>query len=176
MKVSSFFHRYKEILLGVVMVCFSLFYLYESTFIRVRSTVSVSAKLIPEVLGVIVLFLGILQMVAGAKHLANMLVLDHIEKNKAEFMSPQEKRDIVPVVLTFILIAAYAIAYEPVGFIISSILCMFFQMMILTPKSQKRPALFFLISVVVAILVYIAFRRGLDLSLPQGILEGVLPF
>ncbi len=175
MKTSSFFNRYKEIVLGLVMVVFSLFYVYQASIIKVRSTVAVSAKLIPELLGLLVLVLGVLQMVAGAKALAVVLIADHEEGNKEVFMNAEEKRDVWPILLTFVLIIAYALSFEWLGFVVSSTLCMFFQMMILTPKSAKSPVFFFIISLAVAAVVYVAFRKGLNLSLPQGILEGVLP-
>lgn len=175
MKTSSFFNRYKEIVLGLVMVVFSLFYLYQASIIKVRSTVVVSAKLIPELLGLLVLVLGVLQMVAGAKALAAVLIADHQDGNKEVFMNEEERHDVKPIFLTFVLIIAYAVSFEFLGFIVSSTLCMFFQMMILTPKSVKRPAYFFFISLVVAVAVYLAFNKGLNLSLPRGILEDVLP-
>ncbi len=88
--------------------------------------------------------------------------------------TPDDYRDAIPVVYTFIIILLYAVLFEPLGFIISSILCMFAQMCVLSPKAAFRPGKFFLISVVCAVVVYIAFKGGLDLSLPGGVLEGII--
>ena len=168
MKISSIFHRYKEIILGLCMLALGSFYLYSATLIKVRSTVKVSAKLIPEILGVIVLILGVLQLIAGVKYLLEVRRINAAEGSTTAAFSPEEKRDILPIILTFVLIIGYAIAFEPMGFVISSTLCMFFQMLILAPNGKRKPALFFIISFIVAWVVYIAFRKGLDLSLPQG--------
>lgn len=171
MKESSFFHRYKEIILGIFMIAFASFYLYHATFIRTRSSVSVSAKLIPELLGCLVVVLGIAQIVSGAKYLLEARKKDAAEGNKPVLFAPSGIKNAVPVILTFAIILLYAIAFEPVGFIVSSTLCMFSQMWVLTPKSKFRPLRFLLLSLAVAVVVYIAFRKGLNLSLPEGVLR-----
>lgn len=175
MKESTFFHRYKEIILGVLMIGLASFYLYNATLIKTRSSVSVSAKMIPEILGVMVIVLGVCQLVSGIKYLLRVREEDKENGAPSTFISALELRDAVPVILTFIIILAYVWSFEYLGFVISSTLCMFFQMWILTPKGKFRPGLFLVISLVVAIVVYIAFRAGLSLSLPAGLLEGVLP-
>lgn len=175
MKESTFFQRYKEIILGVFMLALAVFYLYHATLIRTRSTVSVSAKMIPEILGGMVVVLGICQLLAGIKALAEIKKKDRETGARETFISSLELRDAVPVIKTFIVILLYAMSYERLGFIISSTLCMFLQMWILTPKGKFRPGAFLGISVGVAVIVYIAFRHGLTLSLPQGLLE-FLPF
>lgn len=172
MKESTFFQRNKEILLGVVMIALAAFYLVSSLYIRMRSNVSVNARMIPQILGCIVLLLGVFQVRAGMKYLAAVRERDAAEGKTAVGVSKAEKRDAVPVIHTFIIILAYAVLFEPLGFVISSILCMFLQMWVLSPKSAFRPAKFFAISVVVALAVHIIFKMGLELSLPGGVLEG----
>lgn len=173
MNNSSAFHRYKEIILGVIMLAFSVFYLYYAAGIKTRSTVSVSAKLIPELLGIAVFVLGCVQLAQGIRYLRRIRVQDGEAGSTPVFMNSDERRDLLPIMLTFVLIVAYAAVFEWLGFIVSSSLCMFFQIMLLAPAGKRKPVLFAVISVVVAFGVYVAFRKGLDLSLPPGILEGV---
>lgn len=173
MKESSFFQRYKEVILGVFMIALASFYLYHSTLIRTRSTVSVSAKLIPELLGILVICLGIAQVYTGVKYLLEVRRQNQAEGRTPVFFSKAESENVIPVILTFVVIFLYAIFFEPLGFIISSIACMFALMWILTPKAKFQPVKFALISIVVAVVVFFAFRNGLDLSLPSGVLEGV---
>lgn len=173
MKESTFFHRYKEILLGVFMIALASFYLYNAAFIRTRSSVSVSAKLIPEILGCLAIGLGILQIIAGIKYLLEVRRHNRESGIVESFMSAGGLGNAIPVVITFIIILLYAVAFEPLGFVISSTLCMFAMMWVLSPKSKFRPVPFALISLLSAFVIYIAFRKGLDLSLPGGLLEGV---
>lgn len=170
MKTSSFFHRYKEILLGLFMLALGTFYLYHATLIKVRATVKVSAKLIPEILGIMVLVLGLLQLITGIKYLLEVRRENVANGAATPFFSLGEKKDILPIILTFVLIVGYAFAFEPLGFVFSSVLCMFFQMLILVPSSKrsgKSIVLFFIISLVTALVVFVAFRKGLNLSLPR---------
>lgn len=171
MKTSSAFNKYKEIILGGAMVALAAFYLYSATGIKIRSSVSVSARLIPEILGMAVLALGVAQIIAGIRHLAKVRAEDKAKGTPSVVFNEAEKMDLLPIILTFVLIVGYAMVFEWLGFIISSTLCMFFQILLLAPKEKRRPGLFAIISVVVAVVVYIAFRKGLNLSLPAGILE-----
>lgn len=173
MKESTFFHRYKEIILGLYMIALASFYLYHAGFIKARATVSVNAKLIPQLLGGLVIVLGVLQLANGVKYLISVRKQDKEEGNTPTFVGAQEGKDAIPVILTFAIILGYALTFEWLGFIISSVLCMFCQMWVLTPKSRFKPFRFAAISVIVAVVVYIAFKKGLDLSLPEGVLEGL---
>ena len=175
MKNSSFFERYSELLLGAGMLAFAAFYLYHATLIRERVAVSVSAKLIPEILGGMVVILGLVQLAAGVRRLAEIRRANEKNGLTPVFMSDEDKQHLLPVFFTFILIVGYALVYEEIGFIISSTLCMFLQMLLLAPKAKTRPALFAVISLASAVITYIAFRKGLNLSLPRGLLE-TLPF
>lgn len=60
-----------------------------------------------------------------------------------------------------------------VGFVISSIVYLFVQILILTPKEKRIPkgiALYAVLSVVFCAVVYVIFRFGLNVMLPAGIL------
>lgn len=173
MKENSFFERYKEILLGVFMFALALVYLYQTTFIRTRSTVSVSAKAIPELLGCIVIVLAVIQIVIGVKRLRAVESAGRSEGMAPVFFGKLAYETAKPVILTFIVILLYAFTFDWLGFIISSTLCMFLLMLVLAPRSKRRAGKFFAISLAVAVVVYLAFQKGLSLSLPRGVLEGV---
>lgn len=171
MKQSSFLHKYKELLLGAAMMALAVFYLYHTSFIKLRSSVSVSAKLIPEILGALVVILAAAQIWAGMTHL-NAIRRENKKKGTPSVLfTEDEKGDSFPIALTFVLILGYAVVFEWLGFIIASTLCMFLQMMLMAPKEKRNPKFFAVISLVSAVVVYIAFRLGLNLSLPRGLLE-----
>ncbi|MDR1744614.1 MAG: tripartite tricarboxylate transporter TctB family protein [Planctomycetota bacterium] len=173
MKESTFFHRYKEMLLGIFMIALAAFCLIASQYIRTRSNITVNARMIPQLLGLIVIVLGILQVLAGFKYLAAARAQDEAEGATAVAVGKEEKRDAIPVVYTFIIILLYAVLFEPLGFVISSTLCMFAQMCVMSPKAVFHAGKFFAISLITAVVVYIVFKKGLDLSLPSGVLEGL---
>lgn len=173
MKESSAFRRYGELALGIAMMALSAFYLYFTTTIRVRGNHPINSRTVPYILGGMVLVLAVAQIVSGIKHIIAANDEARQLNLKIVGLSIKERQSVLPIILTFVFIIGYAIAFDPIGFVISSIGCMFCMMMLLTPKSVKKPIMFFIISVVVALVVYIAFRRGLNLSLPRGLLYNV---
>ena len=171
MKTSTFFQRYRELGLGIAMLALAAFYLHHASLIRIRSSVRVDARLVPQALGTLVVVLGVLQIAAGIRRLAAARKENREERIPEVFLSAEEKRIAKPVSLTFAIIFGYALLFDRLGFIIASTLCMFLQMLVLAPKGRARPLFFFAIAAAAAVVVYIAFRKGLNLSLPQGVLD-----
>ncbi|MDR1533895.1 MAG: tripartite tricarboxylate transporter TctB family protein [Planctomycetota bacterium] len=173
MKHSTFFQRNREIVVGAIMLVIAGVYLYNIQFIRIRSQVRVSARLVPEILGALVAFLAVIQIARGVAALLKTRRGNAANHTPAVFVGREEMLGLWPVALTFVTIIAYAFAFNHLGFVIASAACMFLQMLVLTPKGRARPALFAIVSIVSALVIYLVFRRGLNLVLPQGILTGI---
>ncbi|MDR3078177.1 MAG: tripartite tricarboxylate transporter TctB family protein [Planctomycetota bacterium] len=173
MKPNTFFQRCQELIFGVVMLAVAGVYAYNIQFIRIRANVRVSARLIPEMLGVLVAALAVMQIVRGVRLLMAARRKNSRDGIPAVFLGRDEKLALWPVILTFIIITGYALAFPRLGFVISSSVCIFVQMLTLTPRGGARPGLFLAVSLLTALAIYLAFRFGLNLTLPQGILEGV---
>ena len=50
-------------------------------------------------------------------------------------------------------------------------LFLFALIMLITPKSVRKPVKFIVLSVVTSVLVYVVFRYGFSVQLPMGILR-----
>lgn len=75
------------------------------------------------------------------------------------------------VVLSFVFLALYVALLEPLGFIISTLLYVFFGVLLLTPPYQKRNYIAaVLIAVVTAVLLDYVFVVLLNVLLPKGLL------
>ena len=74
------------------------------------------------------------------------------------------------VILTFAAIFAYTALLGPVGFTVMSALFIFFEALILTPKSKRNPKTAAVIAVVAAVSIDFLFVRLLSVLLPKGIL------
>ena len=77
------------------------------------------------------------------------------------------------VLATIAAFTVYVFVLSSVGFVISSIVYLFVQILILTPKEKRTPkgiALYAVLSVVFCAVVYVIFRFGLNVMLPAGIL------
>lgn len=100
------------------------------------------------------------------------LILALVEK-KGE--NKKSNDDLIGGISTIILVGAYCIAFSPVGFIISSIIYLFLQILVLTPKEKRNWLVISLISVVTPIAFYALFVYAINTPLPKGLLS-FLPF
>ncbi len=69
------------------------------------------------------------------------------------------------------LIGLYVIVFEKLGFLVSSAAYLFFQMMQLARKKDRKPLLFVVIALLFSAIVYFVFTRFLFLMLPRGIIN-----
>jgi len=75
------------------------------------------------------------------------------------------------VLITVGLILVYVVLLKPLGFIISSSLYLFAQILVLVPvRIKKNYLLYALVAVITSAIIYVSFRFGLDLMLPAGLL------
>ena len=80
------------------------------------------------------------------------------------------------VVLTFVIIIAYVLIMPTLGFILSTMIYLFLQMIVLAPPEKRNYVLFAIVSVVFTAFVFVAFRVGLQQLLPRGIIKSLLGF
>ena len=94
------------------------------------------------------------------------------QKSSKEPLDKGEGVDIKTVIQTALLIILYIALFDMVGFIVMTILYLFFQFIVLTPSDKKiNPVLYGIIAVAVSVFVYTVFRYALDIMLPQGIIQ-----
>ncbi|MDR1932910.1 MAG: tripartite tricarboxylate transporter TctB family protein [Spirochaetales bacterium] len=89
--------------------------------------------------------------------------------------SSSSKETVIPdyksIIATFILLALYMIALSPVGFILSSVIYVFLQIMVIANKPSKKFIMMSaVIAVVMPVVVYYVFVDLFFLLLPAGIL------
>lgn len=94
-----------------------------------------------------------------------------VDKKNGEIVDKFFGENIKGGVLTIGAFVVYILIYNFVGFIISSVVYLFIQMLILSDKTNRKPWLFALIAVVLPVLVYFLFTRGFSLLLPKGLLK-----
>ena len=122
----------------------------------------------PTLLGVILAVLSLVCIIQGIRR---MKAPDEAEETKKK-----GKGDLMAVVLTFAVIIGYILVMPTLGFILSTILYLFLQMLILAPAEKRNYVLFAIVAVVFTALVFVAFRVGLQQLLPRGLIEGLLGF
>lgn len=162
------FKKCKDLILGIVMLLFSGFYLIFAQQITTRPKLTpsyASARIMPTILGILLAVLAVVCIIQGARR---MKAPDDGKK--------EEKSDLLAVVLTFAVIIGYAIILPMLGFCLSTVIFLFLQMLVLAPADKRNYLLFAIIAVVFTAVVFVAFRVGLQQLLPRGVIESLLGF
>ncbi len=174
MKQSTFFERNKELILGIFMVAFATVYLMTTSRIETGAVVRVDSKLFPYMLGSLIAIIGLAQIKDGLK-IRNAIVKANREQGTpAIAVSAEELQRMYPVVGIFVLLVLYILGLPWLGFVIDTSVCLFLQIMLLTAKHKRRPVFTAILSIGLSVLLYLAFRKGLDLSLPEGLLASII--
>ena len=71
--------------------------------------------------------------------------------------------------LTVLLIAGYVVIFEPVGFIISTMIYLFLQILVLTPAEKRKWPVIIAISVIAPLAIYTLFVYVINTPLTKGI-------
>lgn len=127
-----------------------------------------SASVVPTLLGVVLLVLSMICIIQG---IGKLRAADgEGQKGKTN------KDDLLPVVLTFAVMIGYTLIMQPLGFILSTIIFLFLEMLVLSPADKRNYLLFAIVAVVFTAVIFVAFRVGLQQLLPRGIIESLLGF
>ena len=161
-----------DIIPGIVIALFALAYLSMvpdiQTFTGMGST-PLTNHFVPYLWGGVLLFLGLYVAVRGfRKRAAFIKAGGRIEK----FDFKQAVNDKLEVIASFVALTIYVALMEQIGFVIMTVLYLFVQILILTPKHDWKktyiPAV--IVGVICSLLFYYIFRYHLNVLLPQGIL------
>lgn len=165
------FKKCKDLILGVVMLLFSGFYLIFALQIKTRPKLTpsyASAQIMPILLGSL---LAILSVICIIQAIRKMKTVSNEEKSQKT-----NKGDLMAVALTFAVIIGYTLLMQALGFCLSTVIYLFLQMVILAPRDKRNYLLFAIVAVVFTAIVFVAFRMGLQQLLPRGVIESLLGF
>lgn len=166
------FHIYNDSILGAFLALASAYLFAASFSIKImKPPVSAvdTARFFPRLVFGALIPIGIVLIVRGlvkAKDLRETAPSG--EKLAAQILA--FKRSIVALASIGIFIAGM----EPVGYIPMAILYMMFNMLYMCEKEARKPVLFLVVSVLVALISYFLFRQFVYVRMPAGILKGML--
>ena len=166
------FKKCKDLVLGIVMLLFSGFYLFYAQQINTRPKLTpsyASARIMPTLLGILLAVLSVICIIQGFRKMTS-------PDTQSDSSKKLDKGDVMAVVYTFAVIIGYILVMPTLGFILTTLLYVFLQMIILAPPEKRNYALFAIVSVVFTAFVFVAFRIGLQQLLPRGIIESLLGF
>ena len=166
------FKKCRDLILGIVMLAFSAFYLIFAQQIKTKPKLTpsyASARIMPTLLGALLAILSVFCIIQGIRKLK-------APDNEGKAAKKLERGDLMAVVFTFAVIIGYILVMPLLGFILSTVIYLFLQMLILAPAEKRNFALFAIVAVVSTALVFVAFRVGLQQLLPRGVIENLLGF
>ena len=98
------------------------------------------------------------------------LVLTLMNKSTSANKKESKESDLVGGLGTVGLMAAYVFCFESVGFLLSSMVYLFAQILLMSTKENRKPILFAAIAILLPLAVDILFVFIIKMPLPKGIL------
>lgn len=167
--------KYRDLIVGVVFLVFTGFYLYQSTLIEIAGDSGVGPMFFPEVIAGLTGLLSVILIVMSLNKLKREAGLP--AEKPAEKAKEADKPNNAAVVLTILLILAFVGLFEPIGFVPMAAAYLFLQFNVAAPKSQKtlkHQAYYLVGSLVAAFGINYIFVMGFNVMLPQGILDTLM--
>ncbi|GGJ80448.1 tripartite tricarboxylate transporter TctB family protein [Pseudomonas matsuisoli] len=154
-----------DVLTGVISLGLSALLFWASLDVKDFGSIGVGASFVPKLTAVLFLLVG-LALIGGAFAASKTSDVPADAKPEGE----QTTGGIGAVALSVVLMAGYVAALDAVGFMISSVVYVFLQILILCKQHRRRYLMFALTSVVPAVALYYLFVDVFDISLPAGVL------
>src|ERR687897_1672615 len=155
-----------ETLLALAAVVFGILIVWQATLIRLTPAYSkVGPRVIPYIVGAGLVVVGVW---LAYEALTGRASAGSAESEDADPTLPTDWRTVGLLVLALL---AYLLLIERAGFIIASATLF---VTAAFAMGSRRLARDIAIGIVLATVLYLVFNRGLGLSLPAGILEGII--
>lgn len=157
--------RYKDSIGACVIIVFALAYYYASFKINILENKLINSTFFPRVLAGALILLSILLIIKDIRRQS---------QSNPESGDRMERAAVIRILLTVLCLITYVALLETVGFLLMTVLYIFAQILILTPKEQmsvKRLLWFVAISILFSLAVYVVFTRLFTMVLPRGILN-----
>ncbi len=152
--------KYGDLMSGIATAMFATIIFVASGFIKQRNNTGLGADFVPKLAAVILLVLGILLIIRG------------VRTSKA--YGPIQKESVPAaygvMAASFVLMLAYISLLSTVGFILTTMVYLFLQMILVSKKEQVNYIKFAAISVIASVGIYLLFLKVFSIMIPAGIL------
>lgn len=164
--------RYKDLISGLFIVVVSIAMYISSNNIKKMVVTSIGPDFFPKLVAVILGVLGIILTIQAIVRDINTSRTtsdtdEGLEKKKLNFRDIFKRNlDIV----TLLLLILYSVLIDKLGFLISTMIYIFVQIMLMFTNRKKNYIAIVSISIVFTFIVYFFFRKVLNVMLPAGLL------
>ena len=148
-------NKKKGIITSLLFLAFSILMIVFAKDIKPMMKNDLGSGFFPMVVGIAMCGLSVLRLILAIR--------------EKETENKKSGDDLMGGIGTLILIGGYCIAFSPIGFIISSIIYLFLQILLLTPKEKRNWLTISLISVITPFAFYALFVYLINTPLPKGL-------
>ena len=151
--------RRNNIIISIIFILIGGFLYYEASFIKILMDKDLGSGFFPKVIGISMVIMALLNFC--------ITLLDKRQKKREN----RSQDDWKSFILTILCMIIYVAIFDSLGFILSTILYLFSQIIVLSKKENRNLPLFAGIAVLTAFAVYGIFVYLIGMPLPMGILE-----
>ncbi|MDF2887096.1 MAG: hypothetical protein K0R23_1481 [Lacrimispora sp.] len=159
-----FIKKYGDMIVGGFFMILSAGMMIMAKMLPKSTIMDIGPDFMPMCIGIVTFILAAAMAFLNVKNLkARTAEAEKMEKEDLDY-----KR----MIISFMLILVYVYLLQPVGFIVTTILYLPFQMYVLAPdekKTKKDIIQLAVITVIFTIVVFFLFRYGFKIILPAGI-------
>jgi hypothetical protein len=158
-----FFKKYGDIFVSIFFGIFSIVMIVLSMMLPKSKVMDIGPEFMPIVIGILMLVLSGILLIQSIRSFKT------VSEECKEYKDDSEYKR---VILSLLLCIAYVFLLAPLGFIISTLLYLGFQIYVLAPddKRTKRDVVtYVIIDVIFTVVVFFLFRYGFTIVLPAGI-------
>lgn len=158
-----FFKKYGDIFVSIFFAIFSIIMIVLASMLPKSKVMDIGPDFMPTVIGIVMLILSLILLVQSIRKFKTV---------SAGLIDYKDQSEYKRVLLSLILCIAYVLLLVPVGFIISTLLYLGFQMCVLAPddkRTKKDIITYVIIDIIFTITVFFLFRYGFTIVLPAGI-------
>jgi len=102
--------------------------------------------------------------------LAALKIVVALIENRAEEGNAFHTGQLLRGGATIVLVGLYCFCYKPLGFLLDTLIYLFLQILILTPREKRSIWKIVLIDVAATVVIYLIFKQGFSVRLPQGLI------
>ena len=145
----------KNILVSGLFLVFGAFVFFESLGIKHMMKNDVGSAFFPRVISIAIMAVAAIRLVLALR--------------EKEGQAKASKADMKGGWETILLVGAYVLAFNSVGFLISTAIYLFLQMLVLTPADKRSIPLLGAVSLITPVFIYVLFVYIIHTPLPKGI-------
>ncbi|MCD8084504.1 MAG: tripartite tricarboxylate transporter TctB family protein [Clostridiales bacterium] len=152
--------KWKDLTVGICGMVFAAVLYGLSVAVGQKENQVMGADFFPKIAAVVLFVMFLILAVRGYQEMS----AGHEEK------APGYPANYVGVVLTFIGMILYAMFLSKVGFIITSMIFLYFAIFMMTKKEEWKPVKSLIITVITVLAIYFIFTGIFGIRLPKGLL------